>query len=337
MRAQLHLDAATLKGKVIDGHSHLGVGLKYYVCGDYPYAQTVEGLVYRQRAAGVDANVVFPASGSLYFDPEYFTRGEMRPAAKPISPVPYGIENERMFLEIFHYNREVSERFIPFAMVDPGREVAGQLEMLERLENEYPLYGLKISPVDCQSKITELLDAGQPFLEFAGARNLPILLHTTADPEEQYSRAPFCFEVIEANPQLRFCLAHCIGFDAAALERAAGLANVWVDSSALTIQVQCARENNRIIPPREQRFPADYRDHKAVLQALAAQYPDTMIWGSDSPWYTFICRRKQGDGSYLEFRLKATYEDEKAALEALPAQTRAALSNANTLKFLFGN
>jgi hypothetical protein len=100
--------------------------------------------------------------------------------------------------------------------------------------------------------------------------------------------------------------------------------------------VQCARENNRIIAPENERFDADYRDHTAVLQALTQRYPETMLWGSDSPWYTFICRRKQGEGSYLEFRLKASYEDEKAALDALDAETRVTAANTNTLKFLFG-
>jgi hypothetical protein len=61
-----------------------------------------------------------------------------------------------------------------------------------------------------------------------------------------------------------------------------------------------------------------------------------MLWGSDSPWYTFICRRKQGEGSYLEFRLKARYEDEKAALDALSDDLRVRACNSNTLRFLFG-
>jgi predicted TIM-barrel fold metal-dependent hydrolase len=336
MKAEPHLDRAALGGRVIDSHSHLGVGLKYYVCQEYPYAQTVEGLRYRQRAAGVDANVVFPASGSLYFEPAYFGAGEMRPAAAPISPAPYALENEVMLVEIFHYNREECEHFIPFVMADPGREVTAQIEHLLRLEEEYPIYGIKISPVDCQSPVTDLLAGGGPLLAFAAERNIPILLHTTVDPEERYSHASLCFEVIEGNPHLRFCLAHCIGFDAAGLERANALPNVWVDSSALTIQVQCARENNRIIAPESARFDADYTDHTSVLCSLMDRYPDTMLWGSDSPWYTFICRRKQGEGSYLEFRLKARYEDEKAALDALSDDLRVRACNSNTLRFLFG-
>ena len=331
-----HVTADALRGKVIDCHSHVGLGLKFYVCREYPYAQTIEGLYYRQRAAGVDVNIVFPASGSLFFDPAYFERGEMRPAKNPLSPAPYALENEMVMLDVFEFNPEHKERFITFVMVDPGREVAGQLHLLRELERRFPIYGVKVAPVDCQSRIISLLDEGKPFLDYAAERNVPLLLHTTADPSEEYSHAALCFQVIEKNPHLRFCLAHCIGFHAGFLQRADDMPNVWVDTAALKIQVQCARENNRIIPPERERFEGDYSDHTKILGALMARYPDTIMWGTDSPWYTFICRRKQGEGSYLQFRLKAHYEDEKAALDSLPEDLRTRACNTNTLKFLFG-
>ena len=142
--------------------------------------------------------------------------------------------------------------------------------------------------------------------------------------------------VIEANPHLRFCLAHCIGFHAGFLQRADEMPNVWVDTAALKIQVQCAHENNRIIAPEAERLEGDYSDHTKILGALMSRYPDTIMWGTDSPWYTFICHRKQGEGSYPEFRLKARYEDEIAALDSLPADARTRACNTNVLKFLFG-
>jgi len=331
-----HLTVDALRGKIIDCHSHVGLNLKSYACREYPYAQTIEGLYYRQRAAGVEVNIVFPASGSLFFDPAGFKKGEMRPAANPLSPAPYALENEMMMLEIFEFNPEHKERFIPFVMADPGREVEKQVALLKELETRFPIYGIKISPVDCQSRITSLLDVGRPLLDYAEERDLPFLLHTTVDPAEDYSHASLCFEVIEKNPALRFCLAHCIGFHAGYLRKASAMPNVWVDTAALAIQVQCARENHRIIAPSKERFEGDYTDHTKIMRALMTQYPDTILWGTDSPWYTFICRRKQGEGSYLPFRLKARYEDEKAALDALPEDLRMKACNTNTLRFLFG-
>lgn len=330
------LTADDLKDRVIDCHSHLGVSLKSYACMEYPYAQSLEGLYYRQKSAGVDVNIVFPFSADLFFDPAGFKNDEKRPAVNPLSEAPYKIENETVMREVFVFNPELSHRFIPFVSVDPAREVEKQLECLLELEESYPIYGIKVVPVGCQSKITALLEEGRAILEFAGRRNIPFLFHTTADASEDYSYAADCFEVIEENADLRFCLAHCIGFHKGFLDKAAEMPDVWVDTSALKIQVQCARENNRIAAPEESRFKADYSDHTAIMKRLVEEYPDTMIWGSDSPAYAYICRRRQGENSFLDFRLKASYEDEKAALDSLPVELRMRACNGNTTRFLFG-
>ena len=332
-----HLDRSALQGKVIDAHSHLGISQRAYASMEYPYAQSIEDLYYRQRAGGVDVNIVFPYAPDLYFEPHAQLQGNCVPGNPPISAVPYEIENRMLMREIFTFFPEISHQFIPFVAVDPGREIAGQLDALHALEDEFPIYGVKVLPVFCQSPVTCLLEAGRPLLDFARERNLPVLLHTTADKREAYSRAELAFPVIEANPDLRFCLAHCIGFDRVYLERAAALPNVFVDTAALKIQVQMAYEGHEIMAQGDEQFPADYADYRAVMQALAAAYPDTMLWGSDAPAYTYITRRKQGEGHYVTFNLKATYEDEVAALTALPTDLQRQVGNTNTLRFLFGD
>jgi predicted TIM-barrel fold metal-dependent hydrolase len=334
--ADKHLSAADLRGKIIDAHSHLGIDLQAFSRQEYPSAQSLEGLYYRQKALGVDVNVVFPYGGDLFFDPSGFRDGVKRPAVDPVSPVPYGVENESVMREIFLYNPEHRRRFLPFVCADPGRMAEQQVACLNELEREYPIYGIKISPVSCQSNIARLLDEGRPILDFARKRNLPFLFHTTVADNEQYSQARDCFDVIDANRDLRFCLAHCIGFHRESLQRADGMENVWVDTSALKIQVQCARENNGIVAPEGLRIEADYSDHIAVMRALVDAFPRTMIWGTDSPCYVYICRRKQGEGAFVDFRLKARYEDEKAALDALSQENRMRVANQNTIDFVFG-
>ncbi len=89
-------------------------------------------------------------------------------------------------------------------------------------------------------------------------------------------------------------------------------------------------------PPAE-RFDWDYTDHCAVMLELTARFPDTIIWGSDSPAYTYIVRRLQGPGVWQEFRLKGTYEEEKAALDALPDELRKKAGSGNAVAFLFGS
>lgn len=331
-----HIQPDTLRGKIIDCHSHLGVALKAYACLEYPYAQTLEGLYYRQRVCGVDVSVVFPFSPDLYFEPGAFSEGEMRPASQPLSPAPYAKENEMVFAEVFMFCPEHQSRFLPFVSVDPGRDVAGQISGLLRLEQRYPIYGIKISPVACQSKIASLLEQGADFLDYARERNIPFLIHTTCDPREGYSHASDVFRVIDGNPDLRVCLAHCIGFDQAFLRRADETPNTWVDTSALKIQVQLAREESPFMAGPRDRIDADFSDHRKVMRALAEQFPDTIVWGSDSPAYSYICRRQQAEGVFAEFRLKGNYEDEKSALDALPPHLRLKVSNTNSLRFLFG-
>ncbi|MHB0998467.1 MAG: amidohydrolase family protein [Armatimonadota bacterium] len=325
-----------LYGKIIDCHSHVGMSLKAYSCLEYPYGQTVEELYYKQISAGIDINIIFPASASLYFDPDCFSKGEMKPGRNPLSTAPYAVENEMMMREVFKFNPECKDRFIPFVSVDPGRMVTQQIDVLHELEKDFPIYGIKISAVECQSKITELLGEGEAFLQYAEERDIPFTFHTTVDPDESYSHASMVFKVIEKNPHLRFSLAHCIGFNQGFLHRAADMPNVWVDTAALKIQVQCAYENNRVIASGDDRFVADYSNYINVMCSLVDRYPDTIIWGTDSPWYTFFSRRKQGDNSYIEFNLKGRYEDEVAALNALSEAQRIRIGNTNTLDFLFG-
>ena len=81
---------------------------------------------------------------------------------------------------------------------------------------------------------------------------------------------------------------------------------------------------------------ADFSDHLSVMRTLCESYPRMILWGTDSPCYSYICRRKQGEGTVHEFRLKATYADEVAALECLPGELKSRVSGLNTLEFLFG-
>jgi predicted TIM-barrel fold metal-dependent hydrolase len=326
-----------LDGAVIDAHAHVGVSLKAYAQGEYPYAQTVEGLAYRMRACGVDAAVVFPFTPELHFDLSKTPTGELVATDTPVSPAPYVAENRALMREVFDYCPELSDRFLPFVSVDPARSVAAQVDELNALADEYPVYGIKINPVLCQSKVGALLDAGAPLLDFAEARGLPLLIHTNPFETDAWSSTADVFRIIEARPGLRYCLAHCILFHRDYLERAGAADNIWVDTAAMKIQVELMTQlfaSGEVSPG--DCIDADYTDHCAVMRTLCDTYPDTIIWGTDSPAYAYICHRKQADGVYYDFKLKATYEDEAAALNALDTGLRATVGTANTLDFIFG-
>ncbi len=320
--------------RIIDAHSHVGVSLKAYAAGEYPYAQSLEGLYYRQLAAGVDQNVVFPYSPDLAYDLSALLQGELARAQVPWTAAPYAAENQLLLREVYEYCRELSARFLPFVCVDPGREVDAQLQVLGDLCERYTVYGIKIVPVAVQVCVLELLTRGAAFLSFARERGLPFLIHTTGDPAEAYSQPRDVLAVAEANPDLRFCLAHCAVFARHHLERIHAMENTWFDTSALKIQVQMVYEESPLVPPPSERFDTDYSDHTRVMRDLARAYPESIIWGTDSPAYSFICRRKQAEGSFAEFRLKGTYLQEKAALDALPRQLRARAGGGNAVEWL---
>jgi len=331
-----HLHRADLVGKTVDIHSHAGIQIRAAAHIGFPYCSSVEDLAYRQRANGVDAAVVFPAGPELFFDlPAFIETGRAVPAVNPISAAPYERENRLLLTDVYRFCPEHSRRFLPFISVDPGRLVRQQIALLRELEAEFPIYGVKIAPVSTQTTVTELLREGEAFFEFFAARDWPVLFHVAVSQGEEYSQAADTLVVIERHPELRYCLAHCIGFHRELLERADSLPNVWVDTSALKIQVELASQDSPLMALPPDRFECDYADHVKVMQALVERFPRTMIWGTDSPYHSYITRRLQGEGVYAEFRLKGTYEQEVAALAALTPEQRAQ-NNANALAFLFG-
>lgn len=328
--------ANELMGRVIDVHSHVGVALKGFAKGEYPYAETIESVYYKQLVGGVDMNVVFPFRPDLYCDlKRLIGTGDFVPDENPISPIPYELENRNLFREVYEQCPELSDRFLPFLCVDPGRCQREQLALMDEILRKYPVYGIKIVPILCQSRAIELLKCPD-FFAFAEKHDLPILFHATSNPNEKYSYVGDLFSIIDAYPKLRYCLAHCLGFHEGFMEKADSRENVWVDNSAMKIQVDSFldRQNQRRV---DNRFPADYSDHRKVFRALVEKFPNTMIWGTDAPAYAYMVDRKTFDGSIVKFRLKGTYEDEIAALNYLSKTQKMKTANTNTLAFLFGN
>ena len=327
---------ADLTGKTIDIHSHAGIQVREAAQISFPYCASIEDLAYRQKANGVHASVVFPTGPDLFFDlPTLIRTGRKVPAARPFSRTPYERENRLLLTDVFHFCPEHSGRFLPFISVDPGRLVQEQIAILHELEAEFPIYGVKIAPVSTQTRVTELLGPGEAFFDFFAARDWPILFHVAVSQGEEYSQAADTLAVIERHPELRYCLAHCIGFHRELLERADTLPNVWVDTSALKIQVELAHQDSPLMAPIPDRIECDFSDHIEVMRGLVGRFPKTIIWGTDSPYHSYITRRMQGEGVFAEFRLKGTYEQEKAALDALTPEQQSQ-NNVNALAFLFG-
>lgn len=307
---------------IIDCHNHLGVDLLFYLNGWHPYAQDLPTLVTEGRHCGVDRWVVFPMVSNLTFAVPPMRRGQLEPGG--CERVPYAFENERMLREIYELYPDLGRATLPFAILDPLRETAAQVATLRELHARFPFYGLKIQATIIKSDVTALLREGRGFLDFAAEYNLPFIIHSSVG-EDRWSQAKDILRVAEAAPHVRFCLAHSCRFDHECLDRVAELPNTWFDCSAHRIHCECVQLGLPNVAKAERRFPADYRDPDAVLRALAEAYPTKFIWGSDTPFQSYVD---------TEYSLRSTYAEEVACLKTAPAPLLADIACGNLLQLL---
>lgn len=308
---------------LIDCHNHLGVDLFFYLNGFHPYAQDLPALTTEGRHCGVDRWVVFPMVSNLAFDVPAMRTGQLVPGG--CEGVPYAFENERMLREVYELYPDLGRHTLPFAILDPLREPAAQLKKLRELHAQFPFYGLKIQATIIKSDIKALLGVGRGFLDFAAEFNLPFLIHSSVAPADVWSQAKDIIAIAAATPQVRFLVAHSCRFDLACLERIAELPNTWFDCSAHRIHCEGVVRGLGFVAPEAARFPADYRDPAAVLHAMAAAYPTKLIWGSDTPFQSYVDQ---------DLALRSTYAEEVACVQALPADLRQAVGHDNLLALL---
>ena len=308
---------------IIDCHNHLGVDPYFYLNGFHPYAQDLPTLVIEGCHCGVDRWVVFPMVVNLSFDLAAMRRREIVPGG--LETIPYAFENERMLAEIYDLYPDLGQHTIPFVILDPLREPTAQLAKLRELREKYPFYGLKIQATMIQSDVEALLTVGRGFLDFAAEFNLPFIIHSSVDPSDTWSQATSILHVAEATPEVRFCLAHSCRFDRDCLDRVAALPNTWFDCSAHRIHCDCVVQQLPNVAPPARRFEADYTDPSAVLLALAETYPTKLLWGSDTPFQSYVDHTMS---------LRSTYAEETACLKALPPDLHRAVTCDNVLKLL---
>jgi hypothetical protein len=70
---------------------------------------------------------------------------------------------------------------------------------------------------------------------------------------------------------------------------------------------------------------------------LAERYPDTIIWGSDTPANYFIQNFYDGAGNIVRCDLKSAWNREAEILRSLPAEAIQRIGYRNTLRFLLGD
>lgn len=314
---------------IIDCHNHVGADLLFYLHGDFPYAQHLVAMHDEGRALGVDRWIVFPFVAHSALDIHAFLKNEIRDEANRLHDVPYAFENRRLLREIYELFPEEGRRMLPFAMVDPMRNTRAQAEELRKLRQDYRFYGIKLQTTILQADIKHLSSPGKVFLELAAEWDLPFLIHSSVNETDIWAQARDILDIAEANPHLRFCLAHSCRYDKECLDRVNALPNTWFDCAAHCIHCEGVVKGLPYVAEESRRFDTDYTDPARVIADLAAAYPSKFMWGSDSPFYSYAA---EINGEVV--RLISTYDREVGALRENPAEVVDRIANRNTRAFL---
>lgn len=308
---------------IIDCHSHIGQDDRLYRSGAHPYAQDLPTMTGIGGSHGVTNWIAFPFVSYLG-QPDT----DLPPPPDGLG-APYAWENLRLAGELRVQYPELGRSCLQFAILDPARRVNEQIAALRSLRSRYPIAGLKIQATIIASPISALRESGAGFLDLAAEWDIPVLIHTSVAADDPWSPAGEIVSIAASRPDVRFCLAHSCRFDRPVLDQVAELPNAWFDCSAHLIHCLGVVRELPIIARPDRRFRSDFRDPVQVLADLAQAYPGKLLWGSDSPYYSWV----EPPGSAL-LELKATYHEEIECLKALDKAVIGEISDRNTMNFL---
>ncbi len=323
------------KESIIDIHTHIGISQKFYYQFGYPYALSLEDLIIRMEVLGIGHSVVFPFVDSAFCEND--NQSSKIKTTKKHCGFPYELENRNLLNEINEIFPENNHKVLPFLMFDPSREAEKQAFQLEKLSEKYPVFGLKTATTYIQAFVNDLETKGKPILDFARKKQLPIVFHSAVHPEDPWASAYDIVDFAERHPDIRVCIAHSARFAKPVLEKANRLKNCFVDLSAFIIHCKLVLQNSLSIATEETRFFADYKDPLSVITGLTENYPDTMLWGSDTPFYYWIQKYYTADGTLVEDTLQCDFNEEAQLLNSLPDGIKDRIAYKNNIRFLFGS
>jgi hypothetical protein len=305
---------------IYDVHTHIGLDPGFYLKGWWPYAATVQDLLERMDAYGVDKAVCFPFTIASCYDQNAFVKD----GSVTLLPgcTPYENENRLLVQEVQRI--DLDKRLRVLAMFDPSRKPDAQVKRLEPMVKQ--ITGLKLQATMIQSNVSDLLKEGRGLMELAAAHDLPVLIHTSILPKDTWSQAADCLDVADAFPTVRFNMAHSLRFSVPNLKRAAQMDNVWIDCSAHLAHCELGVMDSPVVAAKPDRVDADYSRPAQVLQAVASLLrKDQYMWGSDSPYMSWC-----DDG----IRMVYGYGQEVAVLNELPSDLKQSMAETGPLQWL---
>ena len=320
---------------IIDAHTHVGISANFYMQKGYPYALSLEDLLIRMKILEIDYSVVFPFVDSAYY--ENSAQSKVIKTSNKYCQFPYELENANLLNEINEIFPDSREKVMPFLMFDPSRETGRQASYMQELSAKYPVYGLKTATTYIQAFVNDLESKGKAILDFVRKNNLPIIFHSAVHPDDPWASVYDIVAFAERNSDIRICIAHSARFVEPVLEKAAKLKNCFVDLSAFIIHCELAHQDSPAVAEQSKRFAGDYQTPLSVMTDLAKTYPDTIIWGSDTPFYYMILKYYAADGIMIEDKLRCNYDEEKRLLDKIEDDIKYKIAYENTLRFIFGD
>ena len=319
---------------IIDSHTHVGISPKFYYQYGYPYALSLEDLVIRMDVHGIDHAVVFPFVDSAFYEND--SQSTQVKTTTRYCHFPYEIENKNLLNEIHEIFPKHSQKFFPFLMFDPSRETEKQATFMEELSEKHSIFGLKTATTYIQAFVRDLETKGKPILDFAQKKQIPIVFHSAVHHADPWASVYDIVDFAEKHSGIRVCIAHSARFVNPVLERADRLNNCFVDLSAFIIHCKLVMQNSTAVANEDIRFPADYSDPLRVMIQLVEAYPDTMLWGSDTPFYYWIQKYFTGEGELVTDKLQCGYNEEAELLHNLPKEIKTKIAYKNNIRFIFG-
>jgi hypothetical protein len=299
---------------VIDCHSHAtGFDLWNLGARRFPTSQSVLDFADRLARNEVDFAATYPLATSFHFDLNRLVAGQLSDDGP--EPFPYAFLNRQHLYESFHFGQQ---RILPFAAVDPQREVAAQLDYLAKVAG--CLFGLKYHTRTTAGHPNHLIGSG--LLELAIEFDLPITIHSARHPTD--CDPQYIVALAERYPQARFNIAHAAAFRDSVLHAVAALDNVFVDCAPWYVNLDEVQNNQW-----DDVAQLSFEDPMQALAELYEIIPNALLWGSDAPWTSYA----DSAGNPVSLH---SYEDEAGLLFDLPPEIRYRIACENPARWLFG-
>lgn len=259
---------------MLDMHTHIGperFNRFYDLVPKYCSPEELDELLSQ---FGFSDAVVFANPFTEYFDIESVLDDELIIADSMACP--YHRENREVLETI-----EAFERFSSALMIANHRGHSN-LEDVKSLYRDYSsVVALKFHTLGTHTSPAALQSSG--FLEFADAKELPVIVHLkkyTPDSDSdlpRYGHPGELVDLAEDHPGVDFIGAHTASFSGEFMSTAEGMDNLFFDVSPSNFLI--SQNDWRAADAIE--IPEDARD---MIIKLVEKYPNAVLWGSDFPW-----------------------------------------------------